>query len=203
MASKVIFDPVTRIIEIIQAPSNGLLSIDVQRDIYSAGKADWLATPALRKLRFPINADGGVDTGGGEYSGRYFYLDNAEGWCILPYDADHELVLVGNLLGTSTTARIVCPRDARTILVRQKFSSLAQGVATSGSAITVADIWQHIIESGFTAEQMLRMMAAVAAGNATGLESGAPAFFSMDGAKQRIAATYANGSRTVTGRDAT
>ena len=69
-------------------------------------------------------------------------------------------------------------------------------------AIALA-VWQRIIDAGLTAEELLRLIVAHAAGNATGLENGSPNFKSLDGTKNRITGTYAAGTRNVTGRDAT
>lgn len=59
-----------------------------------------------------------------------------------------------------------------------------------------------MIESGYTAAEILRLLAAVAQGDATGLESGSPVFKGIDGTTDRVTATYSGGTRTVTGRDA-
>lgn len=66
-----------------------------------------------------------------------------------------------------------------------------------------ANPWTEVIESGLTAAQVLRLIAAAVQGNATGLESGSPVFKSIDGNTDRITATYVSGTRTVTSRDAT
>lgn len=63
-------------------------------------------------------------------------------------------------------------------------------------------VWGAIIESGFSSAEILKLIAAATQGNATGLESGAPVFKGLDGTTDRITATYASGTRTVTGRDA-
>lgn len=77
-------------------------------------------------------------------------------------------------------------------------------VATIGMLPDIAtSVWNQIVESGLTAEQLLRMLVAVAAGDATGLESGTPAFKSLDGLKTRIAGTYTSGARAITTRDGT
>lgn len=60
-----------------------------------------------------------------------------------------------------------------------------------------------VIEGDLTLKEALRLLLAFAQGNATGLESGAPVFKSLDGTKDRIVATYSNGTRTVTARDTT
>jgi hypothetical protein len=60
-----------------------------------------------------------------------------------------------------------------------------------------------VIEGEVTLKEALRLLLAFAQGNATGLESGSPVFKSLDGTKDRIVATYSNGTRTVTARDTT
>lgn len=60
-----------------------------------------------------------------------------------------------------------------------------------------AAVWGKAIEAGFTAEQLLRIIAAQAAGAATGLESGNPQFTGVDGTTLRIDGTYSAGTRTI------
>lgn len=48
---------------------------------------------------------------------------------------------------------------------------------------------------------VLRLVLAVTAGDATGLEGATMKFKSLDGTKDRVEATYAAGDRTVTARD--
>lgn len=58
-------------------------------------------------------------------------------------------------------------------------------------------VWQQVIEAGFTAEQILRIVAAHAAGAATGLEGAAPQFTGLDGVTVRIDGAYSGGTRTI------
>lgn len=53
------------------------------------------------------------------------------------------------------------------------------------------------IEAGLTMRQVLRLLLAYAAGDATGLDS-SPAFKSQDGTATRIAGTVVAGTRTIT-----
>lgn len=57
------------------------------------------------------------------------------------------------------------------------------------------------VEGTLTLKQAIRLLLAVAAGDASGLEGGSPAFKSLDGSKDRITGTYSGGTRTVTTRD--
>jgi hypothetical protein len=63
------------------------------------------------------------------------------------------------------------------------------------------DQWQTILEDGQSAASLVRLLAAVSVGNATGLETGAFSFRSLDGSKVRIAGTSAGNTRTVGTRD--
>lgn len=58
-------------------------------------------------------------------------------------------------------------------------------------------VWTTIIEAGFSAEQILRILAAHAAGSATGLEGVDPQFTGLDGVTVRIDGTYNAGTRTI------
>jgi hypothetical protein len=76
-------------------------------------------------------------------------------------------------------------------------TTVEQGLTVTGITNSV---WAKIIEAGFTAEEILRLLAAHAAGNALTLETN-PEFYSLDGSKTRIAGTVAAGTRTITTRD--
>lgn len=76
-------------------------------------------------------------------------------------------------------------------------------MAVPTTAQIAAAVVAEVVEGTYTLKDMLRLIAAVSQGSATGLESGAPVFKSIDGTKDRVTATYATGTRTVTARDAT
>jgi len=58
-------------------------------------------------------------------------------------------------------------------------------------------VWTQAIEAGYTAEEILRILAAFAAGSATGLEGSDPQFTGIDGTTLRIDGTYSGGTRTI------
>lgn len=64
-----------------------------------------------------------------------------------------------------------------------------------------AAVWGTIIEAGFSAEQIFRILAAHAAGAATGLESANPQFTGLDGTTVRIDGSYSAGTRTIDALD--
>lgn len=79
---------------------------------------------------------------------------------------------------------------------------LSADLVVTGTGLTTANVgaavWATLIEAGYTAEQVLRVLAAHAAGDATGLENGSPVFKGIDGTTDRIVGTYSGGTRTVT-----
>lgn len=77
--------------------------------------------------------------------------------------------------------------------------TMGEKLNDAGSA---SNPWTEVIESGLTAAEILRLILATTANSATGLETGVPVFKSVDETKDRITATYASGTRTVTDRDA-
>ncbi len=58
------------------------------------------------------------------------------------------------------------------------------------------------VEGGLSLVEVLRLLLATAAGDATGLD-GNPVFKSADGSKARVAGTRSGGTRTITVRDGT
>ena len=68
------------------------------------------------------------------------------------------------------------------------------GLTNAGIANSV---WSKVVESGFSAEQILRIIAAQAAGSATGLENGNSQFTGLDGVTVRIDGAYSAGTRTI------
>jgi hypothetical protein len=138
MGAKVTFNSADRLIEVTAAPVGGVVTLDVQVDLYSDMKEDMRLSnvlagnpPAL------LNSIGGIPTATG-YTGRYFFINNAEGWRIQPYDSDHELYLVGNIFAIDTDLPWWVARAGRTITVSREFSNLAQAVevVTGGGGST-------------------------------------------------------------------
>lgn len=88
------------------------------------------------------------------------------------------------------------------------WSAAAAAYNTSGTmgeklndAGSAANPWTEVIEAGFTAAEILRILAAHAAGAATGLEGANPQFTGLDGTTLRIDGTYAAGTRTIDSLD--
>lgn len=73
-------------------------------------------------------------------------------------------------------------------------STAESGMTAEGIANRV---WTKVIEAGYSADQILRLLAAHAAGAATGLEGSNPQFTGLDGTTIRIDGSYAAGTRTI------
>ena len=74
-------------------------------------------------------------------------------------------------------------------------STVDLGVITNDSVASA--VWAKVIEAGYSADSILRILAAHAAGEATGLEGTNPQFTGIDGVTVRIDGTYLAGTRTI------
>lgn len=82
---------------------------------------------------------------------------------------------------------------------------LTADLVVTGTGLTTgnvgAAVWAWIIEAGYSAEEVLRIIAAQSAGAATGLEGSNPRFTGLDGTTIRIDGTYSSGTRTINDLD--
>jgi hypothetical protein len=93
MAAKVTVDPVNKLI----VAKAGVTELDVQVDLYSDLKEDWLAN-ASGELGFDFpfyQSVGGNFLATGKNLDGYYFLKS--GWRIRPDEDDHELLVSGNL----------------------------------------------------------------------------------------------------------
>lgn len=107
MANKVLFDPNTKIIEVIEPPVSGTVSLDFKIDVYSDGKEDWITDPTLNKIKFPIRSVGGDTISNTKNLGATFFL--LYGWKIRPYSADHRLLVNGNIYTDPAGGNVFLP----------------------------------------------------------------------------------------------
>jgi hypothetical protein len=135
MGTKATFDPVAKIIQL-----GDFAIVDVQADLYSDAKEDWLTDLNLNKYLFPFTTIGGEDLGGGVFAGAYYFLNNDAGWKIRPFDADQSLAVVGNLYGLNPALPLFIPTvSGKTVLIQLERSSLTQQVVIStGSGLSPA-----------------------------------------------------------------
>jgi hypothetical protein len=113
---------------------------------------------------------------------------------------------IGNLSGDITPFTELSPQS----LSAAVWQALASAYNTPGSmgellnsAGSAADPLLGVVEGGLTLRDVMRILLAVNAGDATGLEGSTMVFKSQDGTVDRVEATYTSGSRNVTSVDPT
>lgn len=156
---------------------------------------------SLRALEFTstgvvypvIHAWKALDLGGGAF---FYQADLINGWQ-LKFTVAGNYTISGNLNAT------IIPFTG--VYVERKTSS-AYSTTTAGSGgptptDIAAAVWQRVVEAGFSAESLLRLLVATSTGNASGLDSPTVTFNSIDGTKPRVAGTVAGGVRSITTRD--
>lgn len=111
-------------------------------------------------------------------------------------DMQIDIVVTGSGLTTANVGSAVWSAIASQNNVA---GTMGEKLNDAGSA---SNPWTEVIESGFTAAEILRLLAAVVQGNATGLEDGSPVFKGLDGTTDRVTATYTDGTRVIVNRDA-
>ncbi len=134
MTVQVSANPDTRIISFIVAPVNNQITVNVATEIYSQLKLDWLATPALQKLKFPLRPVGGDLISATETIGKYVFLANDQGWRLEPYDGNHELRLIGNIFPEDPDTAMWLSRSGRTITIQVERSAQALGINNSSNS---------------------------------------------------------------------
>jgi len=136
----VTFDGVNKLMIVQTAPVGGVVTLDVQRDLYSAWK-NWLADNIENAKYLPaFTPIGGDDIGGGEAVGLTFLVKN--GWRIRPYELSHTLKVTGNIIGEGG-AEIVAPTiGGYTVSTQIRWASLAQAIDTADSSGLLASIYK-------------------------------------------------------------
>jgi len=108
-----------------------------------------------------------------------------------------DLVVTGTGLTTANVGQAVW---AAVAAANNSAGTMGEKLNDAGSG---SNPWTEVIEAGYSASDVLRLIAAVLLGNASGLEGGAQAFTGLDGSTERVSGTYADGERTITGLDPT
>jgi hypothetical protein len=91
MANHVDYDTDKRIIYVTTAPTDGVITLDVQIDIYSDIKEDWKTNSTLNKLDFPLRPTGGDTIVGTKIKSPFYFIKDP--WRFRPYEASHTLYL--------------------------------------------------------------------------------------------------------------
>jgi hypothetical protein len=140
MGEKVTFDPVNLIVQIDEAPtlvgSDWIVDIDVEADLYSDGKEDWLIETDLHKLKFFMGSTGGDSKPGGQV-GKTFFLEG--GWQVRPYEDDHWLRVVGNLFTRDGSNPFVSTVGNYNVVITQSVSDLVGIIEVGTSGLTAEE----------------------------------------------------------------
>jgi hypothetical protein len=86
----------------------GVVDFDVQVDLYSDAKEHWLASGTAMGFPFPLRTVAGDPNPDGSVVEPFYYMRG--GWKIRPDEADHELLVSGNIfLDQGETGRLFVP----------------------------------------------------------------------------------------------
>lgn len=119
----------------------GITAFDVKIDLYSDAKEHWLAGGQVMGFLFPLRVIGGDPIGGGKFAGDLYFL--RDGWKIRPDEADHTLLITGNLfLDDGEVGNLIVPTvgDFTVVTIAER-SNLVLAVNTGG---TIAPTQQQI-----------------------------------------------------------
>lgn len=133
MGSKVTFDPTTRIIQVDQAPVDGVVNLDVKVDLYSDGKEDWVSEANLITYPYPIRSVGGDPLPGDKALGATFFLDST--WKIRPYEGSHVLNVNGNLYSEDGTSPFTPTVGSYNVTIISAVSSLVDSTVVQQAEI--------------------------------------------------------------------
>lgn len=110
--------------------------------IYSAW-VDWVALSDNCKYLPAFVSVGGDSLGGGKYIPPYYFLVN--NWRVRPMEADHDLVIDGNLIVSGGGVPVVRTVGQFQVNVNYTVPVQAQGIATSGSTGPTAEQIRDVI----------------------------------------------------------
>ena len=124
------FDPVNKRIVLDSAYATA-------GQIYSRWK-EWVLTGDNTKYEQAFSVLGGDPLGGGLFVASYFFLMN--GWRIRPMEADHTLILEGNIAVLGGGVPVVKTLGQFNVSTQFTVPVQAQGISTSGSTLDIPSI---------------------------------------------------------------
>ena len=134
--AKVTFDGIARLISV----NLGVTDLDAEIDLYSDWK-EWQLADTNSRYAPAFRTTGGDPLPGGLELGAYFFLRNDLGWRIKPHEADHEMILKGNLYPEAGALPMFVPSvGGFTCLITLERSSLTQVVTVGGGGMDVISI---------------------------------------------------------------
>lgn len=123
------FDPAARRIILDSASTTA-------EDIFSRWE-DWALLSDNAKYGAAMTHVGGDDLGGGLFIPNYFFLQN--GWRVRPMEANHSLIITGNLFVAGGGVPVVNTLGNYNVAVQYTVPVQAQGIATSGGSGPTAE----------------------------------------------------------------
>jgi hypothetical protein len=136
------FDGQTKIIDI---GYDDAITVVEASALYSRWK-DWVTEGNAKFQPAFGESVGGNDLGGGSALDGYYFLRNDLGWRVRAADADHKLIINGQLFGFDPSTDIALSRPGRTITYEYTLSSRSQ-VVTVGLDGGEPDRSQEIIDA--------------------------------------------------------
>jgi hypothetical protein len=147
MAAHIDYDTDLRVIYVTTAPTGGVLTLDVQVDIFSDMKEDWKTDANLNKLKFPLSepVGGNVIVPGSKNISPYYFLKY--NWLMRPYDEDHTLYLEnGYLLVDGGGDPWLKSLGGYTVNVRDSIPADAYAIGGAATPENIADaVWDEIL----------------------------------------------------------
>jgi len=169
-------------------------------EIYSR-VADWQALSDNLKWGMIIRQVGSDDLGSGLAIPPYYFLQGS--WRVRPMEANHTLVISGNLFVEGGGIPVVPTLGNYNVSTQYTVPVQAQAFSTAGGT---TDPWATNIEGSFTAKEVLRLLLAVQTGRSEIVPGGTTKeiiFKSVDGSKDRVVATMSGSKRTNITTDVT
>jgi hypothetical protein len=117
---------------------------------------DWAALTDNSKWPPAILQIGGDGLGSGLFIPVYMFLLN--GWRVRPMEANHALIITGNLFVDGGGVPVVNTLGAFNVSTQYTVPVQAQGISTGGSAVTPADIWSHILSGTDAGARLVRLL---------------------------------------------
>jgi hypothetical protein len=192
------FDGETRLIT-LDAPTAGVLNQTAEQ-VYDEAK-QWYLGGENSRYPFPFLTSGGEPVTDTTIAGQYYFLDNNV-WQIWSTDESQDVFWEGNLIPVNLTKRMIATRPGRTV-AHFGLQPLVTGLTGLGAEIAL-DVMSYIIETGYTFEEVMRILVAHAAGSVPEVVDGTYQIRDINDTKDRIEGTEtANGGRSITAVDAT
>jgi len=150
--------------------SSGTTSFSVV-DLYSRWK-DWMLLSDNSKYLEAISGIGGDPLPGGNFLGQTFFLEND--WKIRPQEANHVLVVTGNLYDRAGGSPFVNTTGAYNVRIESRVSNIVDLIATGGSTIDPDDVADAVLTKadsifpGWHLARSVRYMLSEAMGDVSG-----------------------------------